>query len=206
MLISLRSALLICAALSRSRLLRPRPGRSERPVLPTRRQSARRSRSPSCSTRRPSRSCPSRTRLIRPRNRCAEETAAAVEPCRRRDLAAMVAAAARLRSRQPRARMPRDRHLFRIEERAADRPACGRPGHRQPRRSSGRFPSTYCGVLFQRSQFSFIRGRRCRRLRGRAVSGRPRSRSPRSSTRSSRTRRSARPCSSMRATCRRAGA
>ncbi len=25
--------------------------------------------------------------------------------------------------------------------------------------SKGRFPSTYCGVLFQRSQFSFIRGR-----------------------------------------------
>ena len=27
------------------------------------------------------------------------------------------------------------------------------------RAKSGRFPSTYCGVLFQRSQFSFIRGR-----------------------------------------------
>jgi spore germination cell wall hydrolase CwlJ-like protein len=27
------------------------------------------------------------------------------------------------------------------------------------RASSGRFPSTYCGVLFQRSQFSFIRGK-----------------------------------------------
>ena len=27
------------------------------------------------------------------------------------------------------------------------------------RASSGRFPSSYCGVLFQRSQFSFIRGR-----------------------------------------------
>jgi spore germination cell wall hydrolase CwlJ-like protein len=26
-------------------------------------------------------------------------------------------------------------------------------------KSGGRFPSTYCGVLFQRSQFSFIRGR-----------------------------------------------
>ena len=26
-------------------------------------------------------------------------------------------------------------------------------------RSGGRFPSTYCGVLFQRGQFSFIRGR-----------------------------------------------
>ena len=25
--------------------------------------------------------------------------------------------------------------------------------------SNGRFPSTYCGVLFQRGQFSFIRGR-----------------------------------------------
>jgi hypothetical protein len=25
--------------------------------------------------------------------------------------------------------------------------------------SNGRFPSTYCGVLFQRSQFSFVRGR-----------------------------------------------
>ena len=27
------------------------------------------------------------------------------------------------------------------------------------RASSGRFPSSYCGVLFQRSQFSFIRGK-----------------------------------------------
>ena len=27
------------------------------------------------------------------------------------------------------------------------------------RAESGRFPSTYCGVLFQRSQFSFIRGK-----------------------------------------------
>ena len=27
------------------------------------------------------------------------------------------------------------------------------------RANSGRFPSSYCGVLFQRSQFSFIRGR-----------------------------------------------
>ena len=27
------------------------------------------------------------------------------------------------------------------------------------RAKSGRFPSSYCGVLFQRSQFSFIRGR-----------------------------------------------
>jgi len=27
------------------------------------------------------------------------------------------------------------------------------------RASSGRFPSSYCGVLFQRSQFSFVRGR-----------------------------------------------
>ena len=27
------------------------------------------------------------------------------------------------------------------------------------RASSGRFPSTYCGVVYQRSQFSFVRGR-----------------------------------------------
>jgi N-acetylmuramoyl-L-alanine amidase len=28
------------------------------------------------------------------------------------------------------------------------------------RSTSGRFPTTYCGVLFQRGQFSFIRGKR----------------------------------------------
>ena len=28
------------------------------------------------------------------------------------------------------------------------------------RAASGRFPATYCGVLFQRGQFSFIRGKR----------------------------------------------
>ena len=29
--------------------------------------------------------------------------------------------------------------------------------------SHGRFPSSYCGVLFQRGQFSFVRGHCCRR-------------------------------------------
>ena len=54
--------------------------------------------------------------------------------------------------------MPRDRHLFRIEERAAGRPAGRRQGDRQPRQSGGRFPPSYCGVLFQRGQFSFVHG------------------------------------------------
>ena len=54
--------------------------------------------------------------------------------------------------------------LFRIQERTARRPAGRRPSDRQPRQFSGRFPSSYCGVLFQRSQFSFVRGRSlCRR-------------------------------------------
>lgn len=33
------------------------------------------------------------------------------------------------------------------------------------RAESGRFPSTYCGVVYQRSQFSFIRGSRMPRIR-----------------------------------------
>jgi len=53
------------------------------------------------------------------------------------------------------------------------------------RAHSGRFPSSYCGVVFQRSQFSFVRGRSL----------------PPIST----VRRSARRCSSMPAASRRAG-
>ena len=83
---------------------------------------------------------------------------------------------------QPRARMPRRRDLFRIQERAALRPARRRPCHRQPRKS-GRFPSSYCGVVFQRSQFSFVRGRSLPPSRGQATNGKPRSRSRRSSIR-----------------------
>ena len=55
--------------------------------------------------------------------------------------------------------MPRHRHLFRIQERAAGRPAGGRRGHRQPRRIQRPLPVSYCGVLFQRGQFSFVRGK-----------------------------------------------
>ena len=51
-------------------------------------------------------------------------------------------------------------------------------------KSGGRFPSSYCGVLFQRGQFSFVRGRSLAvGRRAPAGSGRPPSRSPRSSTR-----------------------
>ena len=48
------------------------------------------------------------------------------------------------------------------------------------------FPRTYCGVLFQRGQFSFVHGHSLPACRAPAGSGRPRSRSPRSSTRASR--------------------
>ena len=49
--------------------------------------------------------------------------------------------------------------------------------------SGGRFPSSYCGVLFQRSQFSFVRGHSLPSVPRASRSGRPRSRWPRSSTR-----------------------
>jgi N-acetylmuramoyl-L-alanine amidase len=53
--------------------------------------------------------------------------------------------------------MPRRRDLFRIEERAAEGQLA--VGHVIANRAaSGRFPSSYCGVVFQRSQFSFVRG------------------------------------------------
>ena len=48
---------------------------------------------------------------------------------------------------------------FEVEERAARRPARGRQGDRQScRRAAAAFPATYCGVLFQRGQFSFVHG------------------------------------------------
>ena len=93
------------------------------------------------------------------------------------------------------------------QERAARRPARGRPSHRQPREFGGRFPSTYCGVLFQRGQFSFVRGRSWPRCRAPASSGRPPSRSPKIIDQDlHQSCRSATRCSSTRATSRRAGA
>jgi spore germination cell wall hydrolase CwlJ-like protein len=52
-----------------------------------------------------------------------------------------------------------DWYLFRGEERAARRPACRRQGDREPRPERRPLPPTYCGVLFQRGQFSFVHGR-----------------------------------------------
>ena len=47
--------------------------------------------------------------------------------------------------------------------------------------SGGRFPGTYCGVLFQRGQFSFVHGQSLPAYRAPTGSGKRLSRSPRSS-------------------------
>ena len=75
------------------------------------------------------------------------------------DLAVAGRAAALVRSRQPRARMPRRRASIsnRRASRSTGQLAVGEVIAN--RADSGRFPSSYCGVLFQRSQFSFVRGR-----------------------------------------------
>ena len=100
------------------------------------------------------------------------------------DLADDGRAASQRRRREPRARMPRHRHLFRIEERAARRPARRRQGHRQPRRTAAaasRRPIAACCSSAANSPSSTAI--RCRRCRIRTGSGRRPSPSPRSSTR-----------------------
>ena len=66
---------------------------------------------------------------------------------------------AQQRRRQPRARMPRRRRL--LSNRRASRLKASWPSATSSpiAPNSGRFPSSYCGVLFQRSQFSFVRGK-----------------------------------------------
>ena len=133
MLVSFRSALLIFAAQAQARSLRPRLARLFRAADPGHDRVAsedRRARADSIlrPTRRTLTSRPHRSlRRDGPKRRRRPSG----EADRRSRLPG--GAAPQLRCRQPRARMPRRRHLFRIEERAARRPARRRRSDRQPR-------------------------------------------------------------------------
>ena len=187
MLASFRSALLMVAALTATIIAPAQAGPSGEPCSRWRARLFRRSRFPTCSIRRASRNpdptpeTPSTT--DRRRRRC---SAPAVKPTG--DLADDGRAAARLRRRQPRARMPGDRHLFRIEERAARRPA-GRRARSSPTAPKAAAVSRHLLRRAVPARPVLVRSRpfAADACRTPTVSGRPPSRSPRSSTRASRT-------------------
>ena len=155
------------------------PGQSGRRAA-DRRRVGRPARSAKCVRRCRSRK-PDRSAGARSTPKCRAAGRETIEPG-----ATLAETVAKLRSTdagQPRARMPRRRHLFRIQEREPRRPACGRPCHRQSRRI-GPLPVELLrrGVPAQPVQ---LRPRPFAALRSRAPAaiGRTRSRSPRSSTR-----------------------
>ncbi|MDQ3482180.1 MAG: cell wall hydrolase [Pseudomonadota bacterium] len=152
MVISFRSAMLVCAVVSASSVAPAKVGPAAQPLLPLAS-----SVSPSVLARELLRvsdqlSAPALEEQVK-----AEEVVeAAVDP--KADLATMVA---ELRSSDP-----GDRQLECLAAgvyfESKSEPLAGQLAVGDVivnRANSSRFPSTYCGVLFQRGQFSFVRGK-----------------------------------------------
>lgn len=153
MVISLRSALLICAAMSASSVAPAQVGPSARPLLPLAS-----SISPSTLAQELLRtadqvSAPSEAEAPA----AAEDTAPAIDPSA--DLATLVA---QLRGSEPGSRelecLAAGVYFESKSEPLAGQLAVGEVIANRAN-SGGRFPGTYCGVLFQRGQFSFVRGK-----------------------------------------------
>ena len=153
MVISLRSALLICAAMSASSVAPAQVGPSAQPLLPLAS-----SISPSTLAQELLRtadqvSAPSEAEAPA----AAEDTAPAIDPSA--DLATLVA---RLRGSEPGSRelecLAAGVYFESKSEPLAGQLAVGEVIANRAN-SGGRFPGTYCGVLFQRGQFSFVRGK-----------------------------------------------
>jgi spore germination cell wall hydrolase CwlJ-like protein len=147
MVISLRSALLICAAMSASSVAPAQVSPSAQPLLPLAS-----SISPSTLAQ----------ELLRTADQVsapaeAEDDAPAVDPSA--DLATLVA---QLRGSDPGSRelecLAAGVYFESKSEPLAGQLAVGEVIANRAN-SGGRFPSTYCGVLFQRGQFSFVRGK-----------------------------------------------
>ena len=153
MVISLRSALLICAAMSASSVAPAQVGPSAQPLLPLAS-----SISPSTLAQELLRtadqvSAPSEAEAPA----AAEDTAPAIDPSA--DLATLVA---QLRGSEPGSRelecLAAGVYFESKREPLAGQLAVGELIANRAN-SGGRFPGTYCGVLFQRGQFSFVRGK-----------------------------------------------
>lgn len=153
MVISLRSALLICAAMSASSVAPAQVGPSAQPLLPLAA-----SISPSTIAEELLRRSDEVTAPVEAEEpAAAEEKAEAVDP--NADLATLVA---KLRSSEPGSRdlecLAAGIYFESKSEPLAGQLAVGDVIVNRAN-SGGRFPSTYCGVLFQRGQFSFVRGK-----------------------------------------------
>ena len=153
MVISLRSALLICAAMSASSVAPAQVGPSAQPLLPLAS-----SISPSTLAQELLRtadqvSAPSEAEAPA----AAEDAAPAIDPSA--DLATLVA---QLRGSEPGSRelecLAAGVYFESKSEPLAGQLAVGEVIANRAN-SGGRFPGTYCGVLFQRGQFSFVRGK-----------------------------------------------
>ena len=163
MLASFRSALLMVAALTATIIAPAQAGPAAEPLLPAASATLPKVAVPELA--RPAGRARSWPRRKPPdaesRRRPMTTPQPAVKPTG--DLADDGRAAARPRRRQPRARMPRHRHLFRIEERAARRPAGGRQGHRQPRRqSAAAFPAPIAACCSSAANSRSSTATRCR--------------------------------------------
>ena len=156
MVASLRSALLICAAMSASSVAPAQVGPSTQTVLP-----AATAVSPSAIAKELLRNSetlaiPSEETTKTDENTDSDSAAAQVDPDA--DLSTMVAA---LRSSDPGSRelecLAAGIYFESKSESLAGQLAVGQVIAN--RAESGRFADTYCGVLFQRGQFSFVRGK-----------------------------------------------
>lgn len=151
MVVSLRSAMLICAAMSASSVAPAQVGPSAQSVLP-----AATAVSPSAIAKELLRN--SETLAVPPETTNATEdqdSAAQVDP--NADLPTMVA---ELRSSDPGSRQL-ECLAAGVYFESKSEPLAGQLAVGQVianRAESGRFADTYCGVLFQRGQFSFVRG------------------------------------------------
>lgn len=152
MVVSLRSALLVCAAMSASSVAPAQVGATAEPLLPLAS-----SVSPSAIAEELLRNSQEVTAPVAEQETVAEQVEPAVDPAA--DLSTLVA--------QLRSSDPGDRQLeclaAGIYFESKSEPLAGQlaVGHVIANRanSGGRFPSSYCGVLFQRGQFSFVRGK-----------------------------------------------
>ncbi|HET9458431.1 MAG TPA: cell wall hydrolase [Sphingomicrobium sp.] len=152
MVVSLRSALLVCAAMSASSVAPAQVGATAEPLLPLAS-----SVSPSVIAEELLRNSQEVTAPVAEQETAIEEAAETVDP--NADLATLVA--------QLRSPDPGDRQLeclaAGIYFESKSEPLAGQlaVGHVIANRanSGGRFPGSYCGVLFQRGQFSFVRGK-----------------------------------------------
>jgi len=162
MFISLRSASLFCAALCASSIAPAQVDSSVEPLLPVESASLPKIVVPELldPAAEPTLSEPSSEEAALPSTDPQTEQPAEHKPAvdRNADLASQVAA---LRSSEPGSR-ELECLAVGIYFESKSEPLAGQlaVGHVIANRAnSGRFPSSYCGVLFQRSQFSFIRSR-----------------------------------------------